>query len=118
MRYHGVAPLVSHLLKGEYIEARAYKQNPVFEAAITLARSEGIIIAPEAAHAAKAAIDEALLCKKSGDKKVIVFNLSGHGLVDMTAYDAYLAGKLTDHEHPEHEIQKALKTLPTMCEPE
>jgi tryptophan synthase beta chain len=112
LRYHGVAPLLSHLVKDGSIETIAYPQNPVFEAALVFARAEGIIAAPEAAHAIRAAIDEALRCKKSGDKKVIVFNLSGHGLVDMTAYDAYLAGKLIDQEHPGHEIEKALKTLP------
>ncbi len=90
----------------------AYSQNPVFEAALIFARSEGIIPAPEAAHAVKCAVDEALAAKKSGEKKTILFNLSGHGHFDMAAYDDYLAGKLKDIAFSDDEMQKALKDLP------
>jgi len=96
LRYHGMAPMVSHLYDQGFIEAVAYKQNECFEAAIQFIRTEGIIPAPESSHAIKAAIDEALLAKESGQEKVILFNLSGHGHFDMAAYDAYLAGELTD----------------------
>ena len=96
LRYHGDAPLVCKLYNLGYIEARAYKQREVFEAAVTFARTEGIVPAPESAHAIKAAIDEALKCKESGEEKVILFNLSGHGYFDLTAYDKYLHGELED----------------------
>lgn len=112
LRYHGMAPLVSHLHKLKLIEAVAYSQNPVFEAALIFAKSEGIIPAPEAAHAVKCAVDEALAAKKSGEKKTILFNLSGHGHFDMAAYDDYLAGKLKDIAFSDDEMQKALKDLP------
>jgi len=114
LRYHGDAPLLCHLVKDKYIEARAYSQNPVFESAVTFARHEGIIVAPETAHAVHAVIDEALQCKQSGEKKVIVFNNSGHGLVDMAAYDAYFAGRLEDYEYPEAKIKESLQKLPTV----
>ncbi|MBD3271593.1 MAG: TrpB-like pyridoxal phosphate-dependent enzyme, partial [Elusimicrobia bacterium] len=112
LRYHGMAPLICHLVKDKYIEPRAYAQNPVFDSATRFARTEGIIVAPEAAHAVHAVIDEAEKCKKSGEKKVILFNLSGHGLLDMSAYEAYQAKKLTDYEYPEDKIREALKKLP------
>jgi tryptophan synthase beta chain len=99
LRYHGMAPLVSHLYQLDYIEARAYRQNACFEAAVRFARSEGIIPAPESSHAIKAAIDEALAAREAGQERVILFNLSGHGFFDMAAYDAYLAGELPDVEH-------------------
>jgi tryptophan synthase beta chain len=113
LRYHGMAPIVSRLMKDGLIEARAYMQNEVFEAAILFARTEGIIPAPESAHAILAAIDEAKAAKKEGTKKVILFNLSGHGHFDMSAYDAYLAGKLVNHELKKSTIQKALKEIET-----
>lgn len=94
LRYHGAAPIVSHLLKEKLIEARAYDQHSVFDAAALFARNQGIVPAPESAHAIKATIDEALVCKKTGEKKVILFNLSGHGFFDMSAYQDYLAGKM------------------------
>lgn len=113
LRYHGMAPLVSHLHKLKLIEAVSYLQNPVFEAALLFAKSEGIIPAPEAAHAVKCAIDEALAAKEAGDKnKTILFNLSGHGHFDMAAYDAYLSGKLTDVAFSDDEMRSALKSLP------
>ncbi|HLY35229.1 MAG TPA: TrpB-like pyridoxal phosphate-dependent enzyme [Candidatus Limnocylindria bacterium] len=96
LRYHGMAPLVSHLYDQGFIDAVAYRQNECFEAAIRFIRSEGIIPAPESSHAIKAAIDEALQARESGEERVILFNLSGHGHFDMAAYDAYLAGELTD----------------------
>ena len=112
LRYHGMASLVSHLHRLKIIDAVAYPQNPVFEAAITFARSEGIIPAPESAHAIKAAIDEALKAKENGNKSVILFNLSGHGHFDLAAYDDYLSGKLKDIEFSEEEMKKALRILP------
>ncbi len=96
LRYHGMAPLVSHLVELGFIDAVAYPQNPCFEAAMRFIRTEGIVPAPESSHAIKAAIDEALRAKEAGEKRVILFNLSGHGHFDMAAYDAYLAGELTD----------------------
>jgi tryptophan synthase beta chain len=112
LRYHGMAPLVSALVQAGYIEAVAYHQNAVFEAAVQFARSEGVVPAPETAHAVRAAIDEALRCKESGEAKVILFNFSGHGHFDLAAYDAYLSGALQDYEYPESEVAKALAGLP------
>jgi len=112
LRYHGDAPLLCRLTKDGFMEAEAFNQNEVFEAAITFARTEGIIIAPETAHAAKGAIDEALRCKKTGKEKTIFLAASGHGLLDLSAYDAYLNKKLVDYEYPESLIKKALTKLP------
>jgi tryptophan synthase beta chain len=112
LRYHGMAPLVSHLHDLKLIEAVAYHQNPVFEAAVRFARAEAIIPAPESAHAIRAAVDEALKAKAEGQRKVIVFNLSGHGHFDMQAYEDYFAGKLQDFEYPAEAVAKALKDLP------
>ncbi len=112
LRYHGMAPIVCALYDQGIIEAVAYTQNPVFEAAVTFAKAEGIIPAPEAAHAIKAAIDEALKCKERGEKKVIAFNLSGHGHFDMGAYDDYIAGKLQDYAYPVDAVKEALSELP------
>jgi tryptophan synthase beta chain len=96
LRYHGMAPTVSHLYKLGLIEAVAYHQVKVFESAVTFARTEGIIPAPESSHAIAAAIDEAVKARETGEKKVILFNLSGHGMMDMTAYDAYFSGHLNN----------------------
>jgi len=96
LRYHGDAPSLSRLVKDGVIEAVAYPQTKVFEAAIQFARTEGIIPAPESAHAVRGAIDEALACKETGEDKAILFGLSGHGLLDLTAYEDYLAGDLLD----------------------
>ena len=96
LRYHGMAPTVSHLKKLGLIEARAYGQSEIFDAAVRFARAEGIVPAPESSHAVRAAIDEALHAKAATEKRVILFNLSGHGLMDMTAYDAYLTGHLKE----------------------
>ncbi len=111
LRYHGMAPTVSHLVKEKHIEPVAYDQIKIYEAAITFARSEGFIPAPESAHAVRSAIDEALKVKEEGSSKVILFNLSGHGHFDMSAYDAYFAKKLSAHELPEQEIQKAIDLI-------
>jgi len=99
LRYHGMAPMVSHLYDQGFLEARAYAQNACFEAAVQFARAEGLIPAPESSHAIRAAIDEALDAREAGEERVILFNLSGHGHFDMAAYDAYLSGSLPDLEH-------------------
>lgn len=96
LRYHGDAPLVCKLYDLGYISAVAYRQTEVFEAALTFARTEGIVPAPESSHAIRKAIDEALRCKETGEEKVILFNLSGHGYFDLSAYDKYLRGELED----------------------
>ncbi|MDO9574258.1 MAG: TrpB-like pyridoxal phosphate-dependent enzyme [Candidatus Contubernalis sp.] len=112
LRYHGESPLVSQLVKDDLAEARAVNQLGIFEAAMLFTRSEGILPAPESAHAIRGAIDVALECKESGEQKTILFNLSGHGHFDLTAYDDYLAGKLTDYDYPEEAIKKSLANLP------
>lgn len=112
LRYHGDAPLVCLLVDEGVITPRAYHQVPVFEAAVLFARTEGIIPAPETAHAVKAAIDEAVRCRETGEEKCIVFNFSGHGHFDLAAYDRYLAGELEDYEYPEEKIKEALAELP------
>ncbi len=112
LRYHGMAPITCHLLKLGLVEAKAVHQLETFEAGITFARTEGIISAPETMHAIRAVIDEALVCKESGEAKTILFNHSGHGHVDMHAYDAYLSGKLVDYEYPDDLIREALADLP------
>ncbi len=112
LRYHGMAPLVCHLLKLGLVEARAVHQLETFEAGVIFARNEGIISAPETDHAIRATIDEALKCKESGEKKTILLAHSGHGHVDMAAYDDYFAGKLKNYEYPKEKIDDALKDLP------
>jgi tryptophan synthase beta chain len=112
LRYHGASPLVSQLVDAGVIEARAVGQLAVFEAAVTFARTEAIIPAPESAHAIRVAIDEALQAKQEGKEKVILFNLSGHGHVDMAAYDAYFSGKLEDFEYPAERVKESLAHLP------
>lgn len=109
LRYHGASPIVSALKKHNLIEARACTQTAVFEAAVTFARAEGIVPAPETAHAIRAVID---IARESKTPQVIVFNLSGHGFLDLAAYDKYLAGELTDLHLPSHAIENALKDLP------
>jgi tryptophan synthase beta chain len=112
LRYHGMAPLISLLAKEGHMEARAVHQTGTFEAAIMFARSEGIISAPETSHAIRVTIDEALKCKESGESKTILFNHSGHGLMDLAAYERYLSNELQDFAFPEAEMQKALADLP------
>ncbi len=115
LRYHGDSPLVSQLYKEGLIEAVAVPQVATFEAGVTFARSEGIIPAPESCHAIRACIDEALECKKTGEPKTLLFNLSGHGHFDMASYDKYLAGQLQDYEYPREEIEASLAKLPKMA---
>jgi len=112
LRYHGMAPSVSALVDHGDIEAQAVNQLETFEAAVRFSQSEGIIPAPESAHAIRVAINEALKCKQTGEKKVIAFNLSGHGHFDMTAYEQYHQGKLSDFEYPSEAIEEAMTHLP------
>jgi tryptophan synthase beta chain len=112
LRYHGASPIVSVLNHLGLMRAEALKQIETFEAAVLFARTEGIIPAPESAHAIASAIRAAKRCKETGEKKVILFNLSGHGHFDMAAYEQYFAGKLQDYEFPEAEIRRAEKELP------
>ncbi|MGE5552285.1 MAG: TrpB-like pyridoxal phosphate-dependent enzyme [Bacteroidota bacterium] len=116
LRYHGDSPLVSQLYHDGLIEAVACPQVAVFEAAVIFAKSEGILPAPESAHAIRTAIDEALRCREAGEAKTIVFNLSGHGHFDLSAYDDYLQGKLRDYDHPTELVAKALEELPKVAE--
>ncbi|MBX6770177.1 MAG: TrpB-like pyridoxal phosphate-dependent enzyme [Chloroflexi bacterium] len=115
LRYHGDAPSLCLLYDEKIIEAVAYHQNPVFEAAVTFARTEGIVAAPESAHAIKAAIDEALRAREEGRSRVILFNLSGHGNFDLQAYDDYLHGRLVDTEYSQAEVDRALAALPPLA---
>jgi tryptophan synthase beta chain len=115
LRYHGMAPLVSHLKELGEIEARAYHQTECFEAAVKFARTEGIIPAPETSHAIKAAIDEALVCKNEGTARTILFNLSGHGHFDMQAYTDYFAGQLKDIDFDPAQVEEALAGLPQVA---
>jgi len=112
LRYHGMAPLVSYLQNENMIEPRSYHQNAVFEAAVTFARTEGRVPAPETSHAVRAAIDEALKAKEQNQEKTIVFNYSGHGYFDLASYDKYLSGGLTDFDYPDARIAESLKDLP------
>jgi tryptophan synthase beta chain len=112
LRYHGMAPLVSRLKQDGLIEAVAYPQMGCFDAAVLFAKSEGIIPAPESSHAIKGAVDEAIRAKEAGEQRVILFNLSGHGHFDMSAYDAFLGGQLSNYEYPQEMVEAALKELP------
>ncbi|WP_303866823.1 TrpB-like pyridoxal phosphate-dependent enzyme [Acetobacterium wieringae] len=112
LRYHGMSPIISKLYHDGYIRAKAYTQNDVFEAATQFARVEGILPAPESSHAIKAAIDEALACKATGEKKTIVFGLTGTGYFDMTAYMNYNAGNMTDYVPTDEDLQKGFDSLP------
>ena len=115
LRYHGMGPLISHAQNLGLLEPRAYHQLECFEAAVTFARSEGIIPAPESSHAIKAGIDEALRCKQEGAGQAILINLSGHGYFDMQAYTDYFAGKLNDAEYSQDELAMALAGLPSVA---
>ena len=112
LRYHGASPIVSQLYHDGIIEAQAVPQRDVFDAAVKFAKTEGIIPAPESAHAIRAAINEAIKCKETGEAKVILFNLSGHGYFDMAAYDNYFSGKLIDVDYPEDLIKENISSLP------
>lgn len=112
LRYHGMAPTLSGLYDAGYIEAVAVRQKGVFEAAVLFAQIEGILPAPESAHAIRVAIDEALQAKLTGEKKIILFNLSGHGNFDLSAYNQYLSGDLVDYEFPEDDLATLPQRLP------
>lgn len=114
LRYHADSPLICQLYHDKLIEATAYGQTAVFDAAVKFARSEGIIPAPESAHAIVAVFDEAKKCKEEGKQKTIFFNLSGHGYLDLTAYEDYLGGKLDDYVYPDEKIKESLAKLPVI----
>jgi tryptophan synthase beta chain len=111
LRYHGIAPTISLLASKRIVETRAYNQLEVFDAASLFIKTEGFIPAPEPSHAIKAAVDEALKCKETGEEKVILFLLCGHGHFDMQAYDDYLNGKLAPYEYPKEKVEEAMKKL-------
>ena len=117
LRYHGAAPLLSQLVEDRIVEATAYGQTAVFDSAVRFARAEGIVPAPESAHAIRATIDEAERAREAGQARVILFNLSGHGHFDMGAFDAYFAGQLQDYAYPAEAIQHALTELPKVAVP-
>jgi len=117
LRYHGDSPLLSKMVNEKEIEAVAYHQNECYEAALTFARTEGLLAAPETSHAIKAVIDEAEKCKETGESRTIAFNYSGHGFFDLGGYDKYLAGELVDYAHPDEAIRKALENLPKVTPP-
>ncbi len=114
LRYHGMAPHISALVDSGHIEAVALDQVTTFEGARIFSKAEGIIPAPESSHAVRAAIDEAMKAKEEGEKKVIVFNLSGHGLFDLSAYDDYMKGNLKLYEYPDEKIKAAMEHLPVV----
>jgi tryptophan synthase beta chain len=107
-----MAPIISLLAEEKIVEAVAVHQNPTFAAAVTFARAEGSIPAPESAHAIRVVIDEALKAREEGVRRVILFNLSGHGHFDMQAYDEYLAGRLQDYAYPREAVEQAMALLP------
>lgn len=111
LRYHGAGMIISQLLKDGYLEAADIPQSETFKAGLLFAKSEGIIPAPESSHAIAATIREALKCKETGEEKVILFNLSGHGLIDMTAYDQYLAGSLLDFEVSDEDVARNIAQI-------
>ena len=114
LRYHGDSPLLSKLTKEKYMEALAYNQNEVFKAANLFAKTEGFIVAPETAHAVKAAIDFARICKKENEKKIIVFANSGHGYFDLSAYNAYNQNKLKDFSYSKKAIKRSMRSVPNV----
>ncbi len=114
LRYHGMAPLISQMVDLGLIEARAFHQRSVFAAAVQFARTEGIVPAPEPAHAIKATIDEALACKESGEAKTILFHLCGHGHFDMSAYESYFSDAMVDYAYPEEEVSRAMESVPAV----
>ncbi|MGD0551187.1 MAG: TrpB-like pyridoxal phosphate-dependent enzyme [Sedimentisphaerales bacterium] len=115
LRYHGMAPLVCQAIVEGLLEPKAYPQTKCYQAALTWAKTEGFICAPETSHAIAATIDEAIKAREEGKEKVILFNYSGHGLMDLSGYDAFMSGKLTDYELPEDDLRKftaPLKNFP------
>jgi tryptophan synthase beta chain len=117
LRYHGMAPIVSQLVLDKLVRPVAVPQLETFQAGLTFARTEGFISAPETNHAVAVVIQEALKAKEEGKEKVILFNWSGHGLVDMAAYEGYLTGKLADHALADEEIQRALRDIEPFPKP-
>ncbi len=117
LRYHGMAPIVSHLVKEGVVEAKAFNQIETFTAGVQWAQSEGFIPAPETNHVIAAVVQEAERARQEGKEKVILFNWSGHGIIDLPAYDAFLSGQLTPYELPEEEIQKALESISGLPKP-
>jgi tryptophan synthase beta chain len=115
LRYHGMAPLISHVTQLGLVQPRSYHQTECFEAGLLFARAEGVLPAPEANHAVKGAIDEALRCKQDGVGRAVLFNLCGHGHFDMQAYRDYMDGKLFDHDYDDSEIAMALAGLPSVA---
>jgi tryptophan synthase beta chain len=115
LRYHGMSPILSQLHHDGFLdEARAVKQTDVFKAAVLFSKTEGLLPAPESAHAIRAAIDEAIKCKETGEEKVILFGLSGTGYFDMTAYMAYNAGLMTDYIPTDADLQRGFNTIPRL----
>ncbi len=114
LRYHGMSPVISKLYDDGYLEARAVTQSKVFEAAVEFARCEGILPAPESAHAIRAAVDEAEMCRQTGEKKTIIFGLSGTGYFDLTAYMSYNEKTMTDYIPSDEDLEKSFKTLPVV----
>jgi len=114
LRYHGMSAIISKLYNDGYINARSYEQTKVFDAAAIFARVEGYLPAPESSHAIKAAIDEALKCKETGEKKVIVFGLTGTGYFDLSAYQAYNAKTMTDYVPTDEDLQKGFDSIPKL----
>jgi tryptophan synthase beta chain len=112
LRYHGDAPSLSLLVNAGHMEARAFSQNEVFEAATQFAQTQGFIPGPEPAHAVKAVIDEAVQAKEAGEERIILFNLSGHGFFDMQAYDDYLNDRLPEVEYRDEQLEKSLASVP------
>jgi tryptophan synthase beta chain len=117
LRYHGDAPSLSLLVRAGHMEAQAYTQNPIFEAAIQFAKAQGIVPGPEPAHAIRAVIDEAIQAREAGQEKIILFNLSGHGHFDMQAYDDYLAGRLPEVEFRQEDVDAAMTHVPQVPVP-
>ena len=115
LRYHGMSPLVSHLYELGLVEAEAIHQKECFEAAIKFARTEGILPAPEPTHAIAAAIREANRCKESGEEKVILIAMCGHGHFDLAAYESYLSGELVDYDYPEEKVAAAMERVPVVA---
>jgi len=114
LRYHGMAPLVCQAIVEGLFTPRSYQQSKCYEAAMTWARTEGMICAPETSHAVAATIDEAIKAREEGKEKVILFSYSGHGLMDLAGYDKYMSGKLSDYELPEEILQQCTKDLEKM----
>src|SRR3989337_1372772 len=112
LRYHGMSPIISKLCADGHMEARAYHQNAIFDAALQFARTEGILPAPESAHAIRAAIDEALAAREAGERRTVLFNLSGHGPFDLPAYDPHLSGNLEDYAYPAEKAKEAMPGIP------